>query len=105
MAAADPALGGGDLVVHRFGWREYAVAAAGLFRRVDRDAYPTPATRPSSGLVAYVGLMDAAGPRPGDTVLVSGAAGATGSMAGQIARLQGAARVDGSAGSPPRWPG
>ncbi|MGP8304157.1 NADP-dependent oxidoreductase [Streptomyces inhibens] len=100
VASADPSLGEGDLVMHRLGWREYAVAQAGLFRRVDRDAYPTPSTYLGFGLVAYVGLMDAAELRPGDTVFVSSAAGATGSMAGQIARLKGAARVIGSAGSP-----
>ena len=99
IASADPSLGEGDLVLHRFGWREYAVAPAGLFRRVDRDAYPTPSTYLGFGLVAYVGLMDAAGLRPGDTVFVSSAAGATGSMAGQISRLKGAARVVGSAGT------
>lgn len=99
IASADPSLDEGDLVMHRLGWREYAVARAGLFRRVDRDAYPTPSTYLSFGLVAYVGLMDAAELRPGDTVFVSSAAGATGSMAGQIARLKGAARVIGSAGS------
>ncbi|GDY71465.1 NADP-dependent oxidoreductase [Streptomyces avermitilis] len=100
VASADPSLGEGDLVMHRFGWREYAVAQAGLFRRVDRDAYPTLSTYLGFGLVAYVGLMDAAELRPGDTVFVSSAAGATGSMAGQIARLKGASRVIGSAGSP-----
>lgn len=100
VASADPSLGAGDLVMHRFGWREYAVAQAGLFRRVDRHAYATPSTHLGSGLVAYVGLMDAAQLRPGDTVFVSSAAGATGNMAGQIARLKGASRVIGSAGSP-----
>ncbi|MFI6791644.1 NADP-dependent oxidoreductase [Nonomuraea sp. NPDC050383] len=99
VASADPSLGAGDLVMHRFGWREYAVARAGLFRRVDRNAYSTPSIYLGSGLVAYVGLTDAAELRPGDTVFVSSAAGATGNMAGQIARLKGASRVIGSAGS------
>ncbi|MFJ9965099.1 NADP-dependent oxidoreductase [Streptomyces avermitilis] len=99
VVSADPSLGEGDLVMHRLGWREYAVAQAGLFRRVDRDAYPTLSTHLGFGLVAYVGLMDAAELRAGDTVFVSSAAGATGSMAGQIARLKGASRVIGSAGS------
>ncbi|MFJ9737001.1 NADP-dependent oxidoreductase [Streptomyces sp. NPDC101166] len=99
IASADPSLDEGDLVVHRLGWREYAVAQAGVFRRVDRDAYPAPSMHLGFGLVAYVGLMNAAELRPGDTVFVSSAAGATGSMAGQIARLKGAARVIGSAGS------
>ena len=52
------------------------------------------------GLTAYAGLMAAARFRPGDTVFVSGAAGAVGSLVGQIAKLSGAARVIGSAGSP-----
>ena len=52
------------------------------------------------GLTAYVGLLDIAAMQPGDTVFVSGAAGAVGSMVGQIAQLRGAGRVIGSAGSP-----
>ncbi|XIE78834.1 hypothetical protein AB6O49_13545 [Streptomyces sp. SBR177] len=42
VASAGPELREGDLVVHRLGWREYATGPAGEFRRVDRDAYPTP---------------------------------------------------------------
>ena len=51
------------------------------------------------GLTAYAGLVEVAELQAGDTVFVSGAAGAVGSLAGQIARLRGAARVVGSAGS------
>ena len=51
------------------------------------------------GLTAYVGLLDMAGFTDGDTVFVSGAAGAVGSVVGQIAKAKGAARVIGSAGS------
>ena len=52
-----------------------------------------------TGLTAYAGLIEVAACQPGDTVFVSGAAGAVGSIAGQIARLKGAKRVIGSAGS------
>ena len=97
------ALSVGDLVLHGFGWREYAVGDARRFRRVN----PLPGLSPSvylgvlgmPALTAYVGLLDIASFGAGDTVFVSGAAGAVGSMAGQIARLRGASRVLGSAGS------
>jgi NADPH-dependent curcumin reductase CurA len=52
-----------------------------------------------TGMTAYFGLLEVGRPKEGDTVVVSGAAGATGSVAGQIARLQGAGRVVGLAGS------
>lgn len=92
----------GDLVVHRFGWREHAI--------VDKPRKLEPiegvgvshylGVLGTTGLTAYVGLLDIAGFQPGDTVFVSGAAGAVGSVAGQLARLRGAKRVVGSAGSP-----
>jgi NADPH-dependent curcumin reductase CurA len=93
----------GDLVLHRFGWREYAAADAARFRRID----PLPGLSPSiylgvlgmPGLTAYVGLLDIASFAAGDAVFVSGAAGAVGGLVGQIARLRGASRVVGSAGS------
>jgi NADPH-dependent curcumin reductase CurA len=52
------------------------------------------------GLTAWAGLLLIAELKPGDTVFVSGAAGAVGSLVGQIARMKGAARVIGSAGGP-----
>ncbi|MGH3646237.1 MAG: NADP-dependent oxidoreductase [Micromonosporaceae bacterium] len=93
----------GDLVLHGLGWREHAVLDGAAARRLD----PIEGLSPSRylgvlgmpGLTAYVGLLDIAEFRSGDTVFVSGAAGAVGSLVGQIARLRGAARVIGSAGS------
>ena len=52
-----------------------------------------------TGMTAYFGLFDIGQPRPGDTVVVSGAAGATGSVVGQLARIEGAGSVVGIAGS------
>jgi hypothetical protein len=73
-------------------------------RVVDATVAPSPAAYLGAlgmpGLTAYVGLLDMADFRPGDTVFVSGAAGAVGGMVGQIAKLRGAARVIGSAGTP-----
>ena len=90
----------GDLVLHGLGWRDYAVGPAKGFRRVE------PTDNPSyhlgvlgmPGLTAYAGLFDVAGLKEGETLFVSGAAGAVGSLAGQFAKLRGATVV-GSAGS------
>jgi NADPH-dependent curcumin reductase CurA len=92
----------GDVVVHGLGWREYAVLDAGQATKVDTSvaspgAYLGVLGMP--GLTAYAGLIEVAEFRPGDTVFVSGAAGAVGSVVGQVAKLKGAKRVIGSAGS------
>ncbi len=98
-----PDLAPGQVVLHGFGWRERVVAPARRFRAVDParalsvSAYLGALGMP--GLTAYVGLLDIAGFVAGDAVFVSGAAGAVGSLTGQIARLRGASRVIGSAGS------
>jgi NADPH-dependent curcumin reductase CurA len=92
----------GDVVLHSLGWREVAVGGADQFQKLDARDIPLSAYLGGlggPGLAAYVGLLDIGGLRRGDTVFVSGAAGAVGSMAGQIARLKGAARVIGSAGT------
>jgi NADPH-dependent curcumin reductase CurA len=96
-----PDLAVGDLVLHGYGWRDYVVDDARRFRKVD-DSFPASAylgVLGMPGLTAYAGLLDVAGMKAGDTVFVSGAAGAVGSLVGQIAKLKGAARVIGSAGT------
>ncbi|NUP33751.1 MAG: NADP-dependent oxidoreductase [Streptomycetaceae bacterium] len=93
-AAVEP----GDLVVHLEGWREFAVLGVGGYAPAG-DVLPDPVAHLSTGSAAYGALTRLAPVRDGDTVFVSGAAGATGAMAGQIARLLGAGRVVGSAGS------
>ncbi|MFE9958721.1 NADP-dependent oxidoreductase [Micromonospora sp. NPDC005299] len=93
----------GDVVLHGLGWREYALVDAKGARKVDPRLAPVTAylgVLGMTGLTAYAGLLDVAAMKPGETVFVSGAAGAVGSMVGQIAKLRGAARVVGSAGSP-----
>ncbi|MFI9149396.1 NADP-dependent oxidoreductase [Streptomyces sp. NPDC053367] len=92
----------GDHVLHFFGWREYAVVDAGHAVKVDPQAAPLSTylgVLGMPGLTAYAGLLRTAAFKEGDSVFVSGAAGAVGSQVGQIARLKGASRVIGSAGS------
>jgi NADPH-dependent curcumin reductase CurA len=101
VASRADGLGEGDLVLHDRGWREYAVLDARHARRIDPDLAPHSAylgVLGNTGLTAYAGLLDVAGLREGDVVFVSGAAGAVGSVAGQIAKLRGHT-VIGSAGS------
>ncbi|MCZ2403061.1 NADP-dependent oxidoreductase [Paenarthrobacter sp. Z7-10] len=92
----------GDVVVHFHGWREYAVLEGGATKPVDTSVAPASAYLGAlgmTGLTAYAGLMQVAAFTPGDTVFVSGAAGAVGSLVGQMAKNLGAGRVIGSAGS------
>jgi hypothetical protein len=98
-----PDLAAGDLVLHMLGWRDEAVLPARQARKVTPEEGLSPSAYLGvlgmTTLTAYVGLLDIAAFRSGEVVFVSGAAGAVGSMAGQIARLKGAGRVIGSAGS------
>jgi NADPH-dependent curcumin reductase CurA len=93
----------GDAVVHSLGWREYAVVDAAATTPARTDLAPASAFLGAlgmTGLTAYAGLLKVAEFKPGDAVFVSGAAGAVGSLVGQIAKASGASRVIGSAGSP-----
>ncbi|GGV60835.1 MULTISPECIES: NADP-dependent oxidoreductase [Streptomyces] len=92
----------GDRVLHSGGWREYTAVDARQAVKVDPEAAPLSAylgVLGMPGLTAYVGLLRVASLKEGDVVFVSGAAGAVGSLVGQLAKLKGASRVVGSAGS------
>ncbi|MBP2479154.1 NADPH-dependent curcumin reductase CurA [Crossiella equi] len=93
-----PGLAPGDLVQHRLGWREYAVVD-GRAHRLSEALGEFPLACLSSGFAGWLAVTRIAPVRPGDVVFVSGAAGGVGVIAGQFARLCGAARVLGSVGS------
>jgi NADPH:quinone reductase len=101
IASENSQFAAGAFVEGLFGWQEYAISNGKGVRKLD------PALAPVStalgilgmpGLTAYFGLLEIGKPRAGETVVVSGAAGAVGSVAGQIAKIRGC-RVAGIAGS------
>ena len=93
-----------DIVQGSFGWQEYAISGdeKGFMppRKLPEGITPTSALSiyGVTGLTAYFGMIDIGKPEKNNTVLISGAAGATGSVAGQIARIKGATNVIGIAG-------
>lgn len=89
----------GDTVVHFYGWREYAAVAETDCVPTD-PRFPAVAAHLAPSSPAYGALTRLAAVRDGDTVLVTGATGGVGSLAGQIARLLGAGRVIGTTRSP-----
>ncbi|NUP46925.1 MAG: NADP-dependent oxidoreductase [Catenulispora sp.] len=93
----------GATVSHFEGWREYALLDASKVQVLDTSKAPAQAflgVLGITGLTAYVGLTEIAPVKAGDVVFISGAAGAVGSIAGQIAKKLGASKVIGSAGGP-----
>jgi len=91
----------GDVVVGNLGWQDYSIAGEKEIRKVDADLAPVSTALGvlgMPGLTAYFGLLDIGQPKPEETVVVSGAAGAVGTIVGQIAKIQGC-RVVGVAGS------
>lgn len=92
----------GDWVVGRLGWQAYSVASPAELQPIDIKLAPPSAylgALGSTGITAWVGLMVIGQPKAGETVLVSAASGAVGSVAGQLARNQGC-RAVGIAGGP-----
>jgi NADPH-dependent curcumin reductase CurA len=104
MASRDPQFPVGQMVQGLFGWQDYCVTRSGG----PYPILPVPPGVPietamsilgNTGMTAYFGLLEVGRPHLGETVLVSGAAGATGSAVGQIAKIQGC-RAVGIAGGP-----
>jgi NADPH-dependent curcumin reductase CurA len=91
ISSNDPTLVPGDLVTGLLGVQRYAVAPAGALLKVDTTLAPLPvylSTLGMTGMTAYFGLLDVGKPVAGETVVVSGAAGAVGGVVGQLAKLK-----------------
>jgi len=90
-ASRNPAFAAGDHVSGLFGVQEYALTNGQTVRKVDAKIAPLPkyvSVLGMPGMTAYFGLLDTGQPKPGDTVVVSAAAGAVGSIVGQIAKIK-----------------
>jgi len=101
VASQNPKFQAGDVVEGFFGWQQYAISTGTGVRKIDPSLAPISTALGilgMPGLTAYFGLLDIGKPREGETVVVSGAAGAVGSLVGQIAKIKGC-RAVGIAGS------
>ncbi len=100
IASADPAFSPGDVVVGARGWQTHSLTPAVRLTRIDRHGPPISAylgVLGMPGTTAYSGITDIGRPKKGETVVISAASGAVGSVAGQLAKRAGA-RVVGIAG-------
>jgi hypothetical protein len=91
-----PRFATGELVTGAFGWQEYAVSDGTGVRKVDGAKAPPSyalGVLGMPGVTAWMGLLDIAQPQPGETVVVSAASGAVGSVVGQLAKLKGCRAV------------
>ncbi|MBV9756782.1 MAG: NADP-dependent oxidoreductase [Alphaproteobacteria bacterium] len=100
IAANAPELKPGDVVLGTRGWQTHSLAKAARLVKLDRHGPPLSTylgVLGMPGTTAYSGMKDIGEPKPGDTVVISAASGAVGSVAGQLAKRAGA-RVVGIAG-------
>jgi len=91
-ASKNPKFAVGDHVYGAFGVQEFAISNGAGITKVNAGAIPLPVflgTLGMPGMTAYFGLLDIGQPKPGQTVVVSGAAGAVGTVVGQIAKIKG----------------
>lgn len=96
VASRSPLFAEGDHVFGFLGWRSFAAIDAAVLRRIFPERAPLPQWMSLLGLssfTAWIGLEEIGKPKPGETVVVSAAAGATGAIVGQIARIRGARAV------------
>ena len=96
IASNHPKFEPGDVVQGELGWQQYAIAGGKGVRKVDPSIAPISTSLGvlgMPGLTAYFGLLDIGQPQAGQTVVVSGAAGAVGSLVGQIAKIKGCRAV------------
>jgi len=100
VESQNPAFRPGDTVAGYDGWQEFAVSNGADLRTLDRTLPVSTALSVLGmpGLTAYVGLLDIGQPKAGETVVVSAASGAVGSVVGQLAKIRGC-RAVGIAGS------
>ncbi len=98
-----PRFATGDIVLSDNGWQEYAVANGGNLQKLDIEVVKPPSLALGllgmPGMTAYAGLTEIGQPKQGETVVVSAASGAVGSVVGQLARIRGC-RAVGVAGGP-----
>src|SRR5271155_633147 len=96
VESKNPGFAVGDIVDIYMGWQEYAISNGRGMRKLDPSMAPVSTALGvlgMTGLTAYFGLLDVCDPKPGQTVVVSGAAGAVGSVVGQIAKIKGCRTV------------
>lgn len=96
VESKNPQFAPGDVVGIYMGWQEYIVSKGAGVRKIDPSVAPVSTAEGvlgMTGLTAYFGLLDVCNPKSGETVVVSGAAGAVGSIVGQIAKIKGCRTV------------
>jgi len=96
VESKNPNFKSGDIVDVYMGWQEYVISNGKGIRKLDPSVAPVSTALGvlgATGMTAYFGLLDVCNPKPGETVVVSGAAGAVGSIVGQIAKIKGCRTV------------